>query len=1264
MHTCRWGHAKLWSVLGDIIPLFAFVLMLSACSERDLKMSFLNSTTKGNQGDFVIDTGSGGGSELVSEGTGPVDLDVTCDKAIDKIEVENPQTSQWRDVTELASGTEFDCATSGQAKLKLPLDYIAPYQAPAKPGDVVQDFQIRWYVKNLLGEVQVFYRTLTLKFKAPQLLIEEATDINVAAVAGGSYVISGSCAEAEGVIAVTGPFNGSPLSANCDTHKQFSVPTHYNGGTNKTEATIRVTHSKAGAYRSYSEVEKTVKVDVTEPAVTMESVTPDPANSAIAIKVTFSEPVRNFNATDVVLSSGQVSGFAGSGTVYTFSVTPANQGPFTATLEEGAVQDISGNPNSTAASVARNFDSVQPSVILSSSASANTSSAIPVAVTFSEPVTGFTASDVVISSGTVTGFTGSEKSYSFSVTPTAQGVFSVSIAAGVAADTAGNPNLAAPAFTRTFDSVKPTLTLASATSASTNAATIPVTATFSESVINFAASDVVVTNGTLSGFTGSGKDYSFTVTPAGQGAVSVSVAADVATDATGNGNAAATLNRTFDTASPTVTITSTAPSATNIAAIPVTVTFSEAVTGFTAADVTVSGGTLGTISGSGATYNFTVTATAAGPVTVSIPAAVAFDAAGNTNLAATALNRIYDNIKPGVTITSSAPATTNVQIPVTVTFSESVTDFTIEEVVITNGTASSLLGSGTTYTFTVTPLAQGTVTVAVGAGVAKDAAGNANTAATTLSRVFDSAAPTLTLTSAAAANTNAAFSVTATFSKSVTGFAASDITMTNGTVSGFAGSGTTYTFTVTPTAQGSVNVTVPAGVATDTTGNGNATATLSRVYDSVKPTVSLASSAPTATNTAIPVTVTFSEPVLNFAVADITATGGTISGFTGSGANYSFTFSPNIQGTVTVAIAKDVAQDAAGNTNTAATALSRVFDSVPPNLAGVTLIQTTYLTRTAAINFSTEAGAVVEVRIENNSSGSVVLNWQQVSSGFYYNTTVSSGVVYKYSLRATDAAGNISIETVKTLPAFSCPNEFVYIHNPNIAAVEPFCVGQFEAKMSGGVPRFIATYAPSSLSLMEATAACTGMGDGYDLISNQEWNTIADLIARQGANWTSGTMGTGLLQRGDNQSSASTAVNVADPCAPNMPSLCDSNALRRSHYLPHGQLIWDFAGNAVEVVKDADGVVYSDAKYLYAATQTAYTLDTKYGTILTCSSVGSPDYCGFGKIDFTNEAGGITTIWRGGAAYEGNTVGVFSAKRTANALGTVTNGGFRCVYHP
>lgn len=90
-----------------------------------------------------------------------------------------------------------------------------------------------------------------------------------------------------------------------------------------------------------------------------------------------------------------------------------------------------------------------------------------------------------------------------------------------------------------------------------------------------------------------------------------------------------------DTTAPTVTITSTESSPSYAATIPLTITFSEAVTGFVVGDITVSGCTL---AGFATADNivFTVNATpTANSITVDINAAVCKDTAGNDNEAAT-----------------------------------------------------------------------------------------------------------------------------------------------------------------------------------------------------------------------------------------------------------------------------------------------------------------------------------------------------------------------------------------------------------------------------------------------------------------------------------------------------------------------------------------------------------------------------------------------------------------------------------------------------
>lgn len=90
---------------------------------------------------------------------------------------------------------------------------------------------------------------------------------------------------------------------------------------------------------------------------------------------------------------------------------------------------------------------------------------------------------------------------------------------------------------------------------------------------------------------------------------------------------------------PSVVITSSETSPSTAATIPLTITFSEAVTGFVVGDITVVGCTLGALSGSGASYTVTATPTAY-TMTVDIAASVCIDAAGNNNTAATQFTMI------------------------------------------------------------------------------------------------------------------------------------------------------------------------------------------------------------------------------------------------------------------------------------------------------------------------------------------------------------------------------------------------------------------------------------------------------------------------------------------------------------------------------------------------------------------------------------------------------------------------------------------------
>src|SRR5574338_966293 len=123
--------------------------------------------------------------------------------------------------------------------------------------------------------------------------------------------------------------------------------------------------------------------------------------------------------------------------------------------------------------------------------------------------------------------------------------------------------------------------------------------------------------------------------------------------------------------------------------------------------------------------------------------------------------------KPAVVLSSTVPNPTNTSpIPVTATFSESVTGFALGDIIITNGAAENFVNvTGAVYTFDVTPGSQGLVSVDIPADSAFDIVGGGNTAATTLSRTFDSISPDTTITSSPpnpSPSSSASFSFTST----------------------------------------------------------------------------------------------------------------------------------------------------------------------------------------------------------------------------------------------------------------------------------------------------------------------------------------------------------------------------------------------------------------------------------------------------------------------------------------------------------------------
>jgi len=244
---------------------------------------------------------------------------------------------------------------------------------------------------------------------------------------------------------------------------------------------------------------------------------------------------------------------------------------------------------------------------------------------------------------------------------TGNGTLGVAIAGGTAADNAGNLATAVSSSAAqriTVDTTIPVATLATTTPvapASTAAATIPITLTFNEGMQagTVAVGDLLATNCQLSAFAASGgaaTSWTAILTPnLGATAFSVQYASSTAADPAGNLIQASSNTLSFNVAANPVAVTVNQAAGqadpTSGSSIAFTALFSQAVSGFTAAQVTL-GGTVGGTpvavvsnpSSDGKTFTITVTGMAAtsGTVTAAVGAdAVVATLGGQPNAAST-----------------------------------------------------------------------------------------------------------------------------------------------------------------------------------------------------------------------------------------------------------------------------------------------------------------------------------------------------------------------------------------------------------------------------------------------------------------------------------------------------------------------------------------------------------------------------------------------------------------------------------------------------
>ena len=772
---------------------------------------------------------------------------------------------------------------------------------------------------------------------------------------------------------------------------------------------------------TYDNVKPTMTITSTTSGVSDSSTTND---ATIALTFTSSKTTTNFAASDISVFGGSLSNFLGSGTTYTATFTPTSSGATTINVAGDTFTDAVGNNNIVASEFNWTYDNIQPSMTISSSTvsdgSTTNNSSITLTFTSSKATSNFVKGNITISGGTLSNFTSvSSTIYTAIFTPTTVGATTINVAGNTFTDLIGNNNTAASEFNWTYDNIRPTMTISSTTSgvsdgSTTNDSDIALTFTTNKPTSNFVLDDITVSNGSLSDFSGSGTTYTATFTPIAVGATTINIAGNTFTDAFGNNNTAASeFDWTFDNVPPTITITSTTPdvtngSITNDSSINLTFTSSKVTSNFIESDITTSGGSLSNFTGSGTIYTATFTPSGSTSTSINVAGGVFNDEAGNNNTAATEFNWTYDNVIPTISISSETVSdgdiTNNSEIALTFTISKPTSNFVLGDITVSNGSLSNFSGSGTTYTATFTPLGAGTTTIDVNANKFTDIAGNNNTAASQFNWTYDNVKPTMTISSSTVSDgsttNNATIELTFTSSKETSDFADDIIVTSGGTLSNFAGSGTTYTATFTPTGPGATSIDVNANKFTDAIGNSNTAASqFNWTYDNVSPSITISSGTvldgSTSNNSSITLSFTTSKATSNFGVNDITVTGGNLSDFSSvSSILYIAIFTPSGPGATTINVAENTFTDAFNNNNIVASEFNWTYDNVPPNMT---------ISSTTVSNGSTTNNATIALTFTSSKTTSNFTAANIIVSNGSLSFFSGSGTTYTATFTPTTA---------------------------------------------------------------------------------------------------------------------------------------------------------------------------------------------------------------------------------------------------------------------